>query len=229
MGSGKDRLREIADSVGAIRNGLEYENWFSSEIPCQDKNIQIDKQTAVDALIKQVEKCDNCALGDSRTKSVFGEGNLNATLVFVGEAPGRDEDIAGKPFVGAAGQLLTKIIQAMNLSRDDVYITNVLHCRPPGNRNPLPEEVLSCRGYLVKLLNIIQPRVICTLGKFASQTLLDSPLSISKLRGHFHEVGKTVIMPTFHPSYLLRSPSEKKLVWQDMKQILAFLKKGQRE
>ena len=226
MGSGKDCVREIADKIEAIRNVLECELWFSCEIPSNNKSEKIDKQSQLKVLIEQVSNCTDCSLSELRTNSVFGEGNINADLVFVGEAPGRDEDLVGKPFVGAAGQLLTKIIQAMNLSREDVYITNVLRCRPPGNRNPLPEEVIACQGYLKKLLKIINPKIVCTLGKFASQTILDRGDSISRMRGKFFDLDNITIMPTFHPAYLLRNPSGKKLVWQDMKQILAFLEKG---
>ena len=150
--------------------------------------------------------------------------------MFVGEAPGRDEDLAGRPFVGAAGQLLTKIIEAMGRKRENVYITNVLRCRPPQNRNPLPEEIVSCRPYLKELIGIIRPKVICSLGKFAASVMLDRIEPITRIRGKFFDLDEGVkLMPTFHPAYLLRNPADKKLVWSDVKKIVNYLKTGQTE
>jgi uracil-DNA glycosylase family 4 len=166
-----------------------------------------------------VLKCVKCPLAKTRTNVVFGEGNPRAKLMFIGEAPGADEDEQARPFVGRAGQLLTKIIEAMGLKREDVYIANILKCRPPENRNPLPEEIESCSPYLLEQVRIIGPRVICALGKFSSQTLLNTETPISKLRGNFHDYHGTKLMPTYHPAYLLRNPSEKKTVWEDMKMI----------
>lgn len=143
--------------------------------------------------------------------------------MFVGEAPGFDEDQQGEPFVGAAGQLLTKIIEAMKLRREDVYIANCLKCRPPGNRNPLPSEILTCDPILKAQIDIIRPEVICALGKFAAQTLLATEEPISRLRGRFHERQGLKIMPTFHPAYLLRNPSDKKLAWEDVQKIMREL------
>lgn len=168
---------------------------------------------------KSVSGCDLCDLSKTRTNTVFGDGRDNAGLMFVGEAPGRDEDIQGKPFVGRAGKLLTDIIEAMGLKREDIYIANILKCRPPANRNPLPEEIEKCSGYLRRQIQLINPGVICTLGKFASQTLLNTETPISKLRGKFHDYHGLKLMPTYHPAYLLRNPSSKKEVWQDMKAI----------
>lgn len=176
------------------------------------------------SLKKEVETCTRCALNKSRNNAVFGDGNVHAKLVFVGEAPGYEEDIQGKPFVGQAGALLTKIIEAMGLRRSDVYICNVLKCRPPQNRNPLPEEVALCKRYLTKQLDMITPRIICALGKFAAQALLAVDTPITKLRGRFHDFGKVKLMPTFHPAYLLRNPLDKKLVWEDMKKVRDALK-----
>lgn len=143
--------------------------------------------------------------------------------MFVGEAPGYDEDQQGLPFVGAAGQLLTKMIEAMKFGRNDVYIANCLKCRPPGNRNPLPTEIVSCNPILMRQIEIIQPKVICALGKFAAQTLLQTQEPISRLRGRFHDWRGTRVMPTFHPAYLLRTPDDKKLAWEDLKLILQEL------
>jgi DNA polymerase len=167
--------------------------------------------------------CRRCGLADTRTHLVFGVGNNRARLVFVGEAPGYDEDVQGEPFVGAAGKLLTRIIQAMGLSREEVYICNILKCRPPGNRNPLPDEIDVCRPFLDRQLAAISPECICALGKFAAQTLLDTQAPISRLRGRFSEYNGIRIMPTYHPAYLLRNPEGKRHVWNDIQQIMEVL------
>lgn len=177
----------------------------------------------LEPLAGQVSKCRKCPLGMTRKNAVFGSGSPKAGLVFVGEAPGHDEDIQGLPFVGRAGQLLTKIIESIGYDRNDVYICNILKCRPPQNRNPLPDEIFKCQGYLMNQLNIIKPKLICTLGKFASQTLLKSDTPISRLRGNLYDYHGTKLIPTFHPAYLLRNPGEKRLVWEDMKKIKRFL------
>ena len=139
--------------------------------------------------------------------------------MFIGEAPGGDEDKQGRPFVGRAGQLLTRIIQAIGLKREDVYITNVVKCRPPGNRNPADDEIFTCHPYLLRQLDLIRPKIICTLGSFAAKTLLETDVPISRLRGRFHSYRDTKLMPTFHPAYLLRNPSEKRKVWEDMQMV----------
>lgn len=167
--------------------------------------------------------CRRCGLSDTRTHLVFGVGNPGAKLVFVGEAPGYDEDVQGEPFVGAAGKLLTKIIQAMGLTRDEVYICNILKCRPPGNRNPQPDEIDMCTPFLNRQLAAISPECICALGKFAAQTLLGTEAPISKLRGRFHEYNGIRLMPTYHPAYLLRNPEGKRDVWNDIQQIMGVL------
>lgn len=167
--------------------------------------------------------CHRCALGDGRTTLVFGVGNPQAKLVFVGEAPGRDEDLLGEPFVGAAGQLLTKIIQAMGLQRGDVYICNVLKCRPPQNRDPEPEEVEACSSFMLRQIQAIKPAALVALGKFAAQTLLQTKTPISKLRGEFHNYHGIPLMPTFHPSALLRDETLKRPVWEDMQQVMQRL------
>ena len=184
------------------------------------------KKTMLDALAKEYKNCQNCGLSKTRTQVVFGSGNPNARLLFIGEAPGFDEDREGFPFVGKAGQLLTKIIEAMKLGREEVYIANCLKCRPPGNRNPLPDEIAICQPILLKQIEIIQPEVICALGKFAAQTLLKTEQPISRLRGRFHDWNGIPLMPTFHPAYLLRNPEDKKLVWADVQQIIKKLNLG---
>lgn len=180
----------------------------------------------LDALKKEVAKCARCGLAKTRLNVVFGSGSPKASLVFVGEAPGEEEDRQGLPFVGRAGQLLTKIIEAMGLRREDVYIANILKCRPPNNRAPLPDEIVACADNVRRQLEIINPKVICTLGKFASQTLLNTDTPISALRGNFYEYNGIKVMPTFHPAYLLRNPPDKKLVWSDMKKIMKELRIG---
>jgi len=179
--------------------------------------------TAIRADIGDCTRCKLHTLG--RTQVVFGVGNPDADLMFVGEAPGGDEDIQGIPFVGRAGQLLTKIIEAIGLSRDDVYIANVIKCRPPGNRNPEPDEVETCEPFLFRQIDTIQPRVIVALGKFAAQTLLRTDAPISRLRGRvFDYRGGARLIPTFHPAYLLRNPASKREVWEDMKVVRTLLK-----
>jgi len=167
--------------------------------------------------------CKGCQLYRSRNNLVFGVGSEGADLMFIGEAPGRDEDLQGIPFVGRAGQLLTKIIEAMGLKRSDVYIANILKCRPPNNRDPLPTEILACEENLLRQIEVISPKVIVALGKFAAQTLLRTQTSISKMRGHFYNYHEIRLMPTFHPAYLLRNPGDKRLVWDDMKKVMKEL------
>ena len=167
--------------------------------------------------------CQRCKLAPTRQNLVFGVGDPDAALVFVGEAPGADEDAQGEPFVGKAGQLLTKMIEAMGYRREEVYICNVLKCRPPGNRNPEPDEVASCEPFLKQQLGAIRPRMIVALGKFAVQCLLRDDAPISRLRGTVRSYEGIPLMPTFHPAYLLRDPSKKKLAWQDLKDVNAAL------
>lgn len=181
------------------------------------KNALISMQTTV----VQCTKCSE--LASTRNQVVFGSGNANAKLVFVGEAPGYEEDRQGLPFVGTAGQLLTKIIESIGLSRDEVFICNVLKCRPPGNRNPLPNEIANCKPYLFQQLDLIRPQIICALGTFAAQTLLETVEPISSLRGRFFDFRGSKLLCTFHPAYLLRNPQDKRKVWEDMKLIRAAL------
>ncbi len=177
------------------------------------------------ALAGEAAACQRCPLHHTRTNVVVGEGPLEARLVFVGEAPGQDEDLQGRPFVGRAGQLLTKMIEAMGLQREQVYIANVLKDRPPGNRTPLPEEVAACVPFLHEQLAIIQPRVICTLGAVAAHALLETPTALSHLRGRFHQYRGIPLMSTYHPAYLLRNPDAKRVVWEDLKQVRDLLKR----
>ncbi len=177
----------------------------------------------LDDLGRIARACEKCRLAKTRTNVVYGVGNPNADLMFVGEAPGRDEDIQGEPFVGRAGQLLTDIIKAMKLTRDQVYITNVIKCRPPENRNPEPDELDECRPYIKRQIALIRPKVIVTLGRFALQSLTEKGYSISAVRGQWLQVDGVKVMPTYHPAYLLRNPAAKKDVWNDMKKVMAEL------
>ena len=172
----------------------------------------------------EIGDCTRCKLHSGRTNIVFGVGSPTARLMFIGEGPGADEDEQGEPFVGRAGQLLTQIIKAMGFAREDVYIANVVKCRPPGNRNPEPDEIGQCEPFLHAQIAAIRPQVIVALGKFAAQTLLATEMPISRLRGQFHKLRDIDVMPTFHPSYLLRTPAAKREVWEDMKLVMARLK-----
>jgi DNA polymerase len=179
----------------------------------------------LDGLRSEIGDCRRCKLCSGRNNIVFGIGNPHARLMFVGEGPGRDEDLQGEPFVGRAGQLLTDIItKGMGLQREDVYIANVVKCRPPENRNPEPDEVTACEPFLKKQIDLVRPQVIVGLGKFAVQTLLQSKVPITKLRGIWHRYQGIKLMPTFHPAYLLRNPADKKLVWEDIKKVIEELR-----
>lgn len=223
MDNQKHLFNELKQAIGFLEKKIEFEQYFSPElISCGSSTDE--KNSKVSRLYQKVRQCMRCSLYKIRTNVVFGDGDLNADIVFVGEAPGRDEDLTGKPFVGVAGELLTKIIQAMGTKREKVYITNILRCRPPSNRNPLPEEIVCCRPYLLNLLEIIRPKLICTLGRVASCALLGDSSPISKLRGKFFDFKGIKLMPTFHPAYLLRNPADKKLVWHDVKKIMEYIK-----
>jgi len=197
----------------------------------EEESTNLDQQTTNnDDLLADLEKlalvCEKCRLSKTRTQVVYGVGNPKADLMFIGEAPGRDEDIQGKPFVGRAGQLLTDIIKAMKLTRDDVYIANVIKCRPPENRNPEPDELEACRPWIRRQIELIQPKVIVTLGRFPLQSLTGKGYSITSVRGQWLEYDGIKLMPTYHPAYLLRNPAAKKDVWSDMKKVMAELGMG---
>lgn len=205
---------------------------------CSDSNLvrledwgRISSSPAIalgmEAIRAELGDCRRCQLAHKRRNIVFGSGAPNARLVFVGEAPGYEEDLKGEPFVGPAGQLLTKIIHAIGMTRDNVYILNVIKCRPPRNRNPLPDEIEACAPFMIKQIRSIAPDFICALGKFATQTLLQTNRSISSLRGRFHDYHGIPLMPTFHPSYLLHNPGKKREVWNDMQKLMAAMKKAE--
>ncbi len=193
------------------------------EAPAAAEALSPDqRREALAALAQRVAGCARCpALASTRTQTVFGSGALDAELCFIGEAPGADEDRLGEPFVGAAGQLLNRIIAACGLKREEVYICNILRCRPPGNRTPLPDEAANCREYLDQTLDLVRPKFICCLGACAAQNLLGTPLAVGRLRGRFHDFRGMTVAVTYHPAYLLRNAAAKKDVWEDMKKLLA--------
>ena len=215
-------IQEYLQVISTVREYVEEQMQLGfTEIldPEHSKFGEVD----YNQLRQEANGCEKCELHTTRTNVVFGTGNENADLMFVGEAPGRDEDEKGEPFVGRAGQLLTKVIEAMGLTRDEVYIANVIKCRPPNNRNPKRIEIESCEPYLIRQIELIKPKVICALGTFAAQMLLRTEAKISSLRGNFHEYRGTKVMPTYHPAYLLRNPDGKREVWEDMQKIMAEL------
>ena len=222
-------LLQLKDLVTGLRHHLEeeramgLEGWSKSSVPPRKKAPSPPPVPPSSLTLEEVREelgdCHRCKLHSTRKNIVFGAGNPKAKLIFVGEGPGRDEDLQGKPFVGLAGQLLTKIIQAIQLTREEVYIANIIKCRPPGNRNPEPDEIQACEPFLIKQLEAIRPKLICALGTFAAQTLLKTEERISLLRGKFHQYQGIPLMPTYHPAYLLRNPNFKRDVWEDLKKI----------
>jgi len=215
----KDTLRFLAESgckgFDCSKESLKImESWGHKEdfLPETLEEIRID-----------LGDCRRCGLSENRKNIVFGTGDPNARLVFVGEGPGYDEDQKGEPFVGAAGRLLTKIIEAIKYTRERVYICNIIKCRPPKNRNPLPNEIEACSPFLKRQIAAIKPDVICALGTFAAQTLLETKEPISKLKGRFHDYNGIRVLPTYHPAYLLRNPGKKRDVWEDMKKLMKAL------
>ncbi len=205
---------ERADSSDAATQSALFDDG-SSEGPGQPE------YESLEAHCRAICDCKNCGLGETRTKFVYGVGHPTAEIMFVGEAPGAEEDRRGEPFVGRAGQLLDKILDAMGLSREQVYITNILKCRPPNNRDPLPDEVEQCIPYLYEQIRLIRPKIICALGRVAAQNLLKTTTPLGKLRKRWHEFSGTPMMVTYHPAALLRFPQYKRDTWEDMQMLLA--------
>lgn len=241
MADRQDLAAELLEMVDSLTTAITFDRerkrplsylCASQDVPVAEKHSLVQeipgcvKPTLTD-IREDLGNCQRCPLHETRKNLVFGEGSPQAEVVFVGEAPGADEDQQGRPFVGRAGQLLTKIIEAMGLKREEVYICNILKCRPPGNRNPLPGEILTCEPFLVRQLEALGPKVICALGTFAARTLLKTEVPITVLRGRFHDYHGIAVMPTYHPAYLLRNPSAKKQVWEDVQQIMKRLKHGE--
>lgn len=235
-------MTEHVDTNRVVRQHIEMEEFFTGfivkgksdvsteqSLPCQASGAETP--AVLEAIAAEVRACRQCDLGSQRTNAVPGEGHPKARIMFVGEAPGADEDAQGRPFIGRAGQLLEKIIIACGLKREDVFIGNILKCRPPGNRDPRPEEIVSCLPYLQRQIESIEPEIIVALGAHAARTLLNTNKPIGQLRGHFQEyvagIGRPPVklMATYHPAYLLRNytPDTRRRVWEDMKKVLAEL------
>ena len=233
-GAGQERDELIAEATARV----EMESAFGADVyrvvprPAPDKarvkegvaGEDSEKRGQLEELCRNIGDCHQCALGATRNKFVFGMGRADARLMFVGEAPGRDEDLKGEPFIGRAGKLLTKMIVAMGLRREDVYIGNILKCRPPENRTPTLEEMAVCLPYILRQIEIVEPEVVCALGATALKGLLRDPrASIGRMRGKFINWHGTKLMPTYHPAYLLRSPGEKGKAWDDLQKVMAEL------
>jgi len=221
MSRTREELKHLAH---AVRARLEMEKWFGvTSTPAPRPPSAADRERRLAEVEAEVQTCRACRLNESRTSVVFGEGNPDADILFIGEAPGADEDRQGRPFVGRAGKLLDRIIVAMGLKREEVYIANVLKCRPPGNRNPQPDEASCCLPFLKRQIEIIQPRIIVSLGGVCATHLLGTTESVGRLRGAFHDYQGIPVLVTYHPAYLLRNPSAKAMVWEDMKTVLRAL------
>ncbi len=216
--------RKLVDMARVQHYRLPRElGWALDELLERMERGPEDKGRVLQKVATSAQKCKACGLHKFRNKVVVGEGNPDAEVAFVGEAPGEEEDLQGRPFVGAAGKLLDRIIEAMGFRREDVFIANVLKCRPPANRTPKPQEVEACRHFLVDQLRAVSPKIIVCLGSVATNALLGSQQSITRMRGQMTQWEGVAVMPTYHPSYLLRYPDRKKEVWEDMKKVLTFL------
>ena len=214
MGAGSDMSQETLGVLGDLRRYLEKQRDFGLRaVPGRPAQSDLSK------LDQKLQGCKVCSLSQGRRQVVFGSGNPNADLMFVGEAPGAEEDRQGLPFVGAAGQLLTKMIESIGLRREDVYIANVIKCRPPGNRDPEPAEVASCEPFLKQQIDLIEPSIICTLGRFAVQTLLQTSESMGRLRGRLFAYEGIKLVPTYHPAALLRNQQWKRPTWEDLQML----------
>ncbi|MEA2030146.1 MAG: uracil-DNA glycosylase [candidate division Zixibacteria bacterium] len=209
------------------------ETTFNSEVEVVDMfagtgpTLGLPQYESLEQHREDINECHLCPLAESRTNFVYGAGNSDAELMFVGEAPGRDEDLRGEPFVGRAGKLLDKILAAMEMSREQVYISNILKCRPPGNRDPQPDEMEKCFPYLKEQIRLIRPKVLCALGRIAAQALLDTKKPLGRLRGEWHKIEGVPMLVTYHPAALLRFPAYKADVWKDMQMIMARLQDKQ--
>jgi DNA polymerase len=219
--------QKIDEMIDDLKSYLEYLKGMGIvSLPASEMEADEPGQSnmiTLEDVRKELGDCKRCKLHRTRKTIVFGEGNEKATLMFIGEGPGYDEDLQGKPFVGRAGQLLTKIIESVNLSREEVYITNIIKCRPPQNRNPESDEIQSCHPFLMKQISVIQPKIICALGTFSAQTLLKTDTKITALRGKVYDLEGIKVIPTYHPAFLLRNPEKKREVWEDMKKIVELL------
>lgn len=222
----------MANILENIKNILEFYQALGFErLPINSpkppfiKGGIIDKEAALNTLREEIGECGSCRLSKGRTNIVFGEGNPEARLMFIGEAPGREEDLQARPFVGDAGMLLTRLIEKMGFKREDVYITNIVKCRPPMNRDPEDDEIKGCRGFIERQIEIINPEVIMSLGRISAKTLMDDArLKLTAVRGNFFNYKGIPLMPTFHPAYLLRNPKDKWLTWSDAEKVMEKLR-----
>lgn len=221
-----DRYEKMLEAYALAKNflkqqvdlGFEEVYTQSTNKRSNPKKANVPEKTLTD-FYEEIKNCKKCHLFKNRTNLVFGVGNQNAKVMFIGEAPGREEDLQGKPFVGRAGQLLDKILAAINFTRDEVYIANILKCRPPENRDPLPDEIEMCEPHLLEQIGIIRPKIICALGRIAAQALLKTKLPLGKLRGKMHDYHGIKFLVTYHPAALLRYPQYKRATWEDVKQL----------
>lgn len=237
ISNSRNRNKAVKENITAFIEEINNTLRFLAETGCRGfdctkeglENIEawgnkkVFSPETLEAVRLDLGDCRRCRLSKGRKNIVFGAGNPQARLVFVGEGPGYEEDQKGEPFVGSAGRLLTKIIEAIKHTRKEVYICNIIKCRPPGNRNPLPDEIKVCSPFLRRQIAAIKPDFICALGTFAAQTLLETKEPISKLKGRFHEYMGIKVLPTYHPAYLLRNPDKKRSVWEDMKKLMKAL------
>jgi uracil-DNA glycosylase family 4 len=224
----EDQVQELSELVAALSDWLRYQRRLGWRgLPGQVATQSRDREEPYDKTLEEIRAemgdCRRCKLYAGRTHLVFGEGSPHARLMFVGEAPGAEEDRQGLPFVGAAGQLLNNLLSKLGLRREEVYITNVIKSRPPGNRDPEADEIAACLPFLDMQVKAIRPRVIVTLGRIAAHALLGTKEPLTRLRGHWQRYGGIRVMPTFHPSYLLRAPQERRKTWADMQQVMEYL------
>ncbi len=224
----EDPVKELAELVDSLSDWLRYQRrlgWrgLPGEVASQPHEREQPDAKTLEEIRAEMGDCRRCKLYAGRTHLVFGDGAPNARLMFVGEAPGAEEDLQGVPFVGAAGQLLNRMLNKLGLRREEVYIGNILKCRPPGNRDPEADEIAACRPFLAKQIQAIRPQVLVTLGRIATQALLGTREPLTRLRGHWQRYHDIRVMPTFHPSYLLRAPQERRKTWADMQQVMEYL------
>jgi DNA polymerase len=210
------------DDVAGLLSGISRKARQETRVLRKDERDENtrDKGGALNLLREEIGDCQRCKLSRGRTNIVFGEGSPQAELMFIGEGPGRDEDMQARPFVGAAGKLLTSLIEKLGMKREEVYIANIIKCRPPNNRDPEEDEISTCRQFIERQIEIIEPKVITVLGRVAGHALLQNKIPISRLRGNFFSYRDIPVMPTFHPAYLLRNPKDKWLTWDDMQKVL---------
>ncbi len=232
----RDFSRDLSEITQDLKGYLQYMKQLGYKgVALSEASVEMLEQwdrgssnevETLEMIQRDLGDCQRCKLHKGRRHIVFGAGNPKARLVLVGEGPGYEEDVQGIPFVGQAGQLLTKILRAISLTREEIYICNIIKCRPPGNRNPESDEIAACMPFLRRQIRAIRPRLICALGTFAAQRLLETDTPISRLRGDFHTYDNTPLLPTYHPAFLLRNPAKKRDVWEDMQKLQVAYEKA---